>query len=215
MTTWAQLLLELRTDLKDTGDKPKWPDPLLFIFTKDAIRDYSLFFPRMMMRVGLVEQDSTYILPDDYVRAVEVECPKDSFLEQRQERPGVRFHSQGDATLYYIGHGLLHLNGTPKGDVLLTYEAVHAIPASVDDIEAVLSVPLVDEELIRLYVKAKAYEYVRGPQANLDRHKIGSGSRDDNPVMPEVRDLMREYRRKIAERTLGGGVMLWRPGRRR
>lgn len=214
MTTWTQMLLEIRTDLKDTGDKPKWADDLLLIFAKDAIRDYSFHFPRKLMRVALVEAAGAYVLPDDLVRIVDVECPQDSFLEKRQERPGVRFPTQGDATLYYSGGDKLYLNGTPKGELLLSYEAVHVTPQTIAD-NVTLSVPAVDEELIRLYVKAKAYEFIRGRQANLDRHKIGSGSRDDNPVQPEVGNLMREYRRKIAERTEGGAVMLWRPGRRR
>ncbi len=47
-----------------------------------------------------------------------------------------------------------------------------------------------DEELIRLYVKAKATEQIRTQQSSLDRFKPGNGGRDDNPMNPEVRDLM-------------------------
>ena len=110
--------------------------------------------------------------------------------------------------------GLVRLLETTQ-DVYLTYEARHTLPADEDDTTFLLSVPESDEELIRLYVKAKISEQTRTKQATLDRFKQGSGRRDDNPLEPEVGDLMGEYRMKIAERTSGGIILLFRPGRRR
>ena len=97
----------------------------------------------------------------------------------------------------------------------MTYDARHVIPAASDDTAALLTIPEDDEELIRLYVKAKATEQIRTQQASLDRFKPGSGSRDDNPMTPETGNLMQEYRNKIAERIKGGTIMLYRPGRPR
>ena len=73
----------------------------------------------------------------------------------------------------------------------------------------VFEVPDADLELIRLYVKAKVYEQMRSKQAALDRFKLGSGSREDNPIAPEVEDLMKIYHEKIMERIPGGDIELF------
>ena len=70
-------------------------------------------------------------------------------------------------------------------------------------------------ELIRLYVKASCYEQMRSKQANLDRFKLGTGARDDNPIEPETRNLMVEYQWKITQRVAGGMIKLYRVGRAR
>jgi hypothetical protein len=92
---------------------------------------------------------------------------------------------------------------------------VHTIPSTYLSTSTVMTFPTSDEELIRLYVKAKANEQTRTKQSALDAFKLGSGRRDDNPVAKEVGTLMDEYYAKIAERTPGGFVSLYRPGRPR
>jgi hypothetical protein len=214
MTTWADLLSDIRTDLGDV-DGTDYSDAQLYLWAKDAVNDYSLVFPRIMDRVRLSESEGHYPLPADFIAVIDVETPQDTYLEQRLDRPGVRFRNTGSQpTLYYISGGNLYLNGTPQGDVLLTYQAQHTLPTAEDDMSADISVQSRDEELIRLYVKAKANEQARTDQANLDRYKPG-GRRDDNPLMPETESLMDEYQRKLAERIPGGTIYLWRPGRRR
>ena len=47
-------------------------------------------------------------------------------------------------------------------------------------------------------------------QSAQDRYKLGSGSRDDNPLLPEVENLMESYEKKMAERHQGGAIMLQR-----
>ena len=217
MATWAEMLSDLRTDLKDTGGTPKWTDAQLYLWAKDAIRDYSQHFPRMVVRTELTVSGSAYPLPSDFVSVVEVECPSDRYLEARLARPGVRYRTvSGQPTRYYLEGSELYLNSTPlDGDeVLLTYYALHSVPDDVDHSEMVMTIPAADEELIRLYVKGKAYEMVRSAQAKLDSFKM-AGRRDDNPVEPEVANLMDEYHSKIAERFPGGTIRLWRPGRSR
>ncbi len=51
MTTWAQLLADIRIDLKDTGTTPRWSDAALYLYAKDAIRDYSSYFPLRVTRL--------------------------------------------------------------------------------------------------------------------------------------------------------------------
>jgi hypothetical protein len=215
MSTWANLLADIRTDLKDTGTVQKFTNGVLYLATKDAIRDYSWHFPRYVYRELLEPENGTYPLPENFIQAVDVECPQDTFLEERQVRPGVRFTSSTTPSLYMIEGSTLRLNAETTENVYLTFEARHTLPANEDDTTFVLSVPESDEELIRLYVKAKITEQTRTKQATLDRFKQGSGRRDDNPLEPEVGDLMGEYRMKIAERSSGGIILLFRPGRRR
>jgi hypothetical protein len=216
--TWADLLADIRADLQDTGTVKKWDDKLLFLYAKDAIRDYSTWFPKRIDRSVLSHIGETYPLTLDFVEDIHVESPRDHFLEKRQDRPGVRYPATGKRPFYYyIQGGNLYLNGTPlDGDeVLLTYLATHPVPASETDAAFVVTVPDADVELIRLYVKAKVYSQMRSRQASLDRFKQGTGARDDNPLLPEVDDLMNDYYTAISQRVRGGVITLYRAGRTR
>jgi hypothetical protein len=216
MTTWANLLADIRTDLKDTNATPRWSDATLFLYVKDAIRTYSLYFPLRMDQAVLVAANGAYPLPADFISDVAVECPENVFLERRLSRPGRRYPTQYRPLFYWIAGSRLYINGSPNGDdVLLTYNARHPLPANSEDAAFELTLPELDEELIRIYVKAKANEQVRGQQSNLDRFKPGTGDRTDNPLAPEVADLMQDFYAKIAERTTGGTINLYRPGRSR
>jgi hypothetical protein len=73
-----------------------------------------------------------------------------------------------------------------------------------------MTVPDADLELIRLYVKAKVYAQMRSRQASLDRFKVGSGVRDDNPLHPEVEDVWADYNKAIITRQTGGVILLYR-----
>lgn len=212
MSTWGSLLSDIRADLKDTSATKRWPDSSLYVWAKDAIRDYSVHFP-LRKSTTLTESDGKYALPDDFANDLYVTCPDDEYLEKRQTRPGVKYLTVHRPTLYSIREGFLYLNGSPSvGDeVTLFYEAKHDVPASETDTTFVLTIPEADEELIRLYVKAKATEQVRTQQSNLDRFSPGSGRRDDNPLEPETVNLMGEYYRKIAQRFPGGVIYLYRP----
>jgi len=212
MTTWADLLADIRTDVKDTGATPKFSNDLIYVYTKDAVRDYSIWFPQRLDHVALVLANGKYALPSDYIEEIYVECPAGTYLEKRPERPGVKFPAQYRNYYYYIQGGSVYLSSPSDDTVYLTYLASHGVPDGVDDTTFVLTVPDADIELIRLYVKAQLYGQLRAKQAELDRFKP-KGTRDDNPVTPEVGDLMAVYHAKIAERIRGGNVLLYRKGR--
>jgi hypothetical protein len=220
MTTWGDLRTTIRGELSDTGDTPRWTDALLFTYVCDAVRDYSLWFPKRTDRLELTLAEGSYALPADFVDALFVECPRDTYLEARKPRPGVRFPSQGGSKpfYYFIEGGNLYLPGTPVdgAEILLTYNAIHAVPATAADSAFLFTVPLLDEELIRLYVRAQANGQMRNRQSLLDRFKTrasGGNDRQDNPLEPEVESLMLEYKLKVAQRVDGGAVLLFRPGR--
>lgn len=214
MTTWADFLAELRQDLQDTGTTPRWSDQMLYIYTKDAIRDYSQWFPKRVDRYSITPVDEVYALPLDYVDDVLVESPLDRFLERRHEIPGRRYGSLTRPLYYHIQGGNLYLSGAPlEGDGLyLTYEALHPIPASHTDTTFVFTIPDSDIELLRIYVKAQVHSQMRSKQARLDRFEPGSGRRDDNPLTPELGNIMDDYHEKIASRLRGKVIKLYRTG---
>ena len=215
MTDWATFLAEIRVDLKDSGTTPRFSTDALYLWAKDATRDYSMHFPLRVDRKSLTATGGAYALPADYYQDVEVEYPLNTFLERRQQRPGKSYSEGSTPTSYYISGGKLYLDvASPSYVIYLTYDAVHPAPATSDEDDFELTIPLPDEELIRLYVKAKASEQLRTQQASLDRFKLGSGDRQDNPLLPEVNTLMVEYRTKLAERYPGKAIRFWKPKRR-
>lgn len=214
METWESLLADIRADLQDVSPNPRWGDDILFVYTKDGVRDYSTWFPRRIDRMEIepvASNQAQYPLPLDFIDDVHVECPLDTFLERRLDRPGVKYRSS--SLYYYIQGGNLYLAGSPLDrKIYLTYLASHPVPASIDDKEFVFTVPDADIELLRLYVKAKVHGQMRQRQAALDRFKV-VGNRADNPIRPEVDDLWGEYYAKIAQRIPGGVITLYRVGR--
>jgi len=211
METWGTLLTDIRADLQDTSTKPRWSDDTLFVFTKDAVRDYSTWFPRRIDRLELVLTEGKYPLPLDYIEDIQVECPLDTFLERRLDRPGVKYRRS--SLYYFVQGGSLYLSGAPLGEgPYLTYLASHPVPADVRDTTFTFTVPDSDIELVRLFVKAKVNGQMRQRQAALDRFKP-VGERTDNPLEPEVDNLWDEYYAKVAQRIRGGVISLYRVGR--
>ncbi len=217
MTNWAEFLADLRSDLQDTTSAtPRWTDKVLWVYAKDAIRDYSTWFPKRIDRYAMTLTAGTRALPLDFLVDIHVESPKDTYLERRKEIPGTKLKA---GKYYFVEGGNLYL-GSPSDEVYLTYQASRPVPPDptvvVDpppEEEFVFEISDADMELIRLYVKAKVYEQMRSRTAALDRFKLGSGKRDDNPLQPEVADLMEIYHQKIAERFPGGNIELYRSGR--
>lgn len=214
MTTWGDLLADIRTDLKDTSASPRWSSDTLFLYAKDAIRAYSADLPKLVYREALAASNGSFPLPGSFIAVISVESAEGETLEKLDIRPGVSRRLPTRATRFFTAGGRLYLDLPPaNGDtVLLTYQAVHDLPTSKDDLAMALSVPTEDEELIRLYVRAKAIEQMRTAQSGLDRFKPGSGDRDDNPLAPEFHNLMAEFNRRIAMK-LGGIVQLYSPRR--
>lgn len=213
MSTWGSLLADIRNDLGDTGTTKRWDDDTLFLFARDAIREYSRVFPKITFRELITASSGAFPLPTNLIGIVSVESSEGVYLDRFDPKPGYRVRIPSYATAYYRVGNQLYLNRAPAdGDTLfLTYKAIHDLPTSKDDTEAVLSTPTEDEELIRLFVKAKVSEQMRLKQSSLDRFKPGSGDRDDNPLLPEHNELMREYQKRVAER-LGGVIHVHRAG---
>lgn len=212
MATWADLLADIRLDLQDTSDNPKYPDKVLYLYAKDAIRDYSTWFPKRNDHVELALFNSTYPLPADFLEDIHVECPAGTFLEKRFIQPGVTLRQTPLPSYYYIHGGNLYLSSPWDGPIYITYLGTHPVPASEAADTFTITIPEADLELLRLYVKAKTLGQMRGRQAALDRFKV-TGKRDDNPLAPETDDLMGQYHQAVAQRVRGGVILLHRIGR--
>lgn len=219
MTLWTDLLADIRAELQDTGTTPRWSDRQLYLYAKDAIMDYSTWFPRRMDRAALTLSNGYTAVPSNFVEDILVEYPKDTTLERRVFRPGAMFITVASVpygqqpSYYYIQGGNLYVLGLSAETVYLTYLACHVVPTSETDAVSALSVPDIDMEIIRTYIRWKCYSGMRARQASLDRFKP-TGNRSDNPLTPETENLYEVYLQMIAQRTQGGIVVLYKMGKR-
>jgi hypothetical protein len=216
MTTWTSFLANIRTYLKDDGTTSKYSDQLILLFTQDALREYSQYFPRER-RVEIDPSESLYALPDDLIEIQAVECPEGTYLKRRVARPGYKFRTLSSPTLYWQVGESLRLNADTDDAIFLTYGGQHPNPTSdlleeveegEDPVAYTFTVPDKDMELINLYVRAQCLEQTRSRQANLDRFRR-RGERDDNPMIYETRTLMDEFYNKIAQRSGGDVIYLY------
>nr|MBN1228887.1 hypothetical protein [Anaerolineae bacterium] len=213
MTTWAQFLAEIRTDIRDDSATPRWSDALLLLYVRDALRDYSSYVPRIVLREELSVVEGVTPLPAELLDIIYVESPQDTYLLERSPQPGTRVPAGLSKRYYYRQGAQLILWGASSEDpVWLTYAANHLVPASTAETTFEMTFPDMDAEIIRLYVKAKVYEQMRSRQSALDRFKNrnqgGTSTRQDNPLEPEVANLMEDYYAKISERVGGTGFYL-------
>lgn len=200
MATWKTVLANIREDIQDTSTNPRYSDKLLFLYARDAIRDYSQYFPLRVDALEIAPANGVFPLPSDFLDEIFVECPRGTYLEPRPLRPGLLKVASVTPYRYQIEGGSIHLDASTSQSIWLTYSAFHSVPTSETDSTAEISVPETDMELIHLYVRARIAAQIRFRQANLDRYRE-DGRRDDNPLAFEYKNLMDEYRIKIQERT--------------
>jgi hypothetical protein len=213
---WGDLLSELRVDIEDTSEAPKFSDKLLYTYLRSAVSDYSQFLPLTREEVELTqdtENPKKFMLPADFIDDISVSCPAGRYLEPRRGRLGTKVAVSSRPLFYHTdSNRYLYLDADPGEDaVLLSYKALHPIPTSETQVDFLFTIPDANIELIKLYMEGKVNTKVRNSQARLDRFKIGSGSRTDNPMTEEVEDFFDEYRRKLAERVPSQSIILYRP----
>jgi hypothetical protein len=213
---WGDLLSELRVDIDDTSETPKWTDKLLHSYLREAVSDYSQFLPLTFEDVQLTQDTDNpkkFMLPADFIDDISVSCPAGHYLEPRRGRLGTKVVVSSRPLFYHTdGNRNLYLDADPGTDaVLLSYKALHPIPTSETDKEFSFTIPDANMELIMLYLEGKVNTKIRNSQARLDRFKIGAGSRTDNPMAEEAQDFFEEYRRKLAERIPSQPITLYRP----
>jgi hypothetical protein len=206
-TTWASFLSNIRAYLQDEGDNPKFSDSLIYLYTCDALRDYSQWFPKET-RVEIDPVDGVYPFPSDFEDVLAIECPEDTYLKRRLARPGYKYKTLATPTHFWETSSGIEINTDSDDSIFLTYSGCHNLPSSAEDDTFEFTVPERDMELINIYVRAQCLEQTRTRQSNLDRFRR-RGERDDNPMIYETHNLMDEYLAKIAERSKGGVIYLY------
>jgi hypothetical protein len=170
--TLADLRAALRLTLTSATD---WPDATLDKWIADAIRFYSLEFPRTWRKTQtLTTGTQAYSLPGGhgFMGVTSVEYPSGSspqqFLQQVDER-SVEFASGGD---YYALRGVADTTAiesdTIQGTIvfaetvttgesaIITYAGAHAIPTAADD-DAQITVPAAHWEALYAFVDFRAH----------------------------------------------------------
>jgi hypothetical protein len=197
MLTWADVLADLRLDMKES-DTPRLTDERAFLYLKFAIRDYSKWNPLVKSTSLDLDANGMAAFPTDFMRVIEVRHPDTHNIIPLLTR-GSAPPSSGIARLRWWKEGnFLRMNSwadTPDTvDVL--YKAFHELPASFDDATAEMTFPDDDEEAILLYIRAKDAGSTRSRTSTLDRFKRktdAGNTRTDNPLKPEENELMQEY----------------------
>jgi hypothetical protein len=215
---WDDFVKSIRIDMGDNSTPPKYSNELICSYFRSAIWDVSMYFPLRFDHVALVvsaDDAKKFALPSNFIEEVMVECPRDTLLSLRRDRPGTKRAPANSPMFYELDGSHLYLDADPGSfSVLLSYYGVHGLPEGAGDVNSILTVPDRDLELVALYVKALINQRERTRQSSLDRFKLGTGDRLDNPIAPEVEDYFREYRNKVAERS-GGTIFLQRTKRYR
>lgn len=225
MTTWAEFRSSVWRDLADNPTTPRLSKETLWLYFKWACADYSVHNPMVVEKSIPFEGKISQPLPDDFVSVRSVQIPAGRYLQEAQHREGRRYRTIGSMqvrhgaypTTYYAQQGRLFLNSETDLTAVLDYNAIHAIPATFEDDDFVLTIPIADERAIVLYIRAQYAGQIRSRTANLDRFKEKSeagNTRLDNPMVPEHNTLMQEYHRFLYEKySPGGAVLLYRPGK--
>jgi hypothetical protein len=212
---WGDLLSELRVDIDDTSAQPKFSGKLLYSYLREAVSDYSQFLPLVFEDVELTQDTDNskkFALPTNFIEDVSVSCPAGRYLEPRRGRLGTKVSQSATPLFYHTdSNSFLYLDADPGKDaVLLSYKALHPIPASETAVDFMFTIPDANMELVKLYMEGKVNTKIRNTQARLDRFKLTAGSRSDNPMTEEVQDFFDEYRRKLRERIPSAPVTLYR-----
>jgi hypothetical protein len=212
---WGDLLSELRVDIDDAGAAPKFSDKLLYTYLREAVSDYSQFLPLVFEDVELAQDTDNpkkFALSANFIEDISVSCPAGHYLEPRRGRLGTKVAPSATPLFYHTdSNRFLYLDADPGKDaVLLSYKALHPIPASESEVDFVFTIPDANMELIKLYMEGKVNTKIRNTQARLDRFKLTAGSRSDNPMSEEVEDFFDEYHKKLRERIPSTPVTLYR-----
>lgn len=217
MLTWGDLLSNLRLDMGEKADSPRLSEEQAFIYLEFALRDYSGWNPLTRTALLDLDEEGRAPLPDDCLRVVEVRDPVSKHAIQSawgvqnpprlwvpSRPPDIRWWQEGNTICLSTWSDL------PSG-ISVLYDAQHPAPSSADDLDFQFTFPDIDEEAILLYIRGKFMSTQRGKTAQLDRYKSrmqAGNTRVDNPIAPEVDDLMQSYLAKMIERYGAPGAVL-------
>ena len=199
MTTWADILADLRLDMDDTGENLKLDVETAFLYGKMAIRDYSRWNPRVIAAWLTLDSLGEAALPTGFISMIEVRDPDNNrILPLANVTNPPQFTLASSQYRWWIEGGTFRMNtwdDLPES-VNILYRGYHVLPAADDDDSTVMTVPDEDVEAIFLYIRAKYTGQLRSKTSRADRFKrrVEAGNtRRDNPLTPEEDNLMDEY----------------------
>lgn len=209
MTTWATLRQNIRLQLDDTGDTPKWTDAELLLYVKRAVQAYSQYFP-MDATATPTGSDGDYTVEDtwDIDRVSHTtDADYEEFLEELDRLPGQAMHYYLEG--WWREDTTLSVYPTTLEDVKIYYTSCHTLPTQDS---SVLTVPIDDEGLLEVFVLRKCHDRYVGKTGLLDRWKE-SGKRDDNPILMSVINWQRQWEHGIAQRLSRRRLRMYKKGR--
>jgi hypothetical protein len=200
MTTWTDILSDLRVDMGDNPTNPKLGADQAFLYGKMAIQDYSWWNPRVLSAGLDLDSQGAAALPTGFMSLIEV---RDDLYDEvvlplttMSNPPGYTL-ARSQKRWWIEGNTLKFNTWSDDPDtVTILYRGCHALPLSASDETTVMTFPDADEEAILLYIRAKYAGSKRSKTSSADRYKrkVEAGNtRQDNPLAPEEQNLMDEY----------------------
>lgn len=199
MTTRADMLALIRTELNDSGGTALWASALLNGYIVEAIREYARELPKeATTTLTTVVGTETVALPSDFVRMVRVEEPTGvlrwPLTTQRTYEATVGSLSElvdfesrvGESGKpgYRIWAGNLVLDPAPSTTSCpIEYLASYATPTAD---ASVLTTPAYDDDVIMHLACAKALDWITTDESKRQRYERSRGV--------SAYDVARQYR---------------------
>ena len=182
-----------------------WKNAELLLYCVWAQDDFTNWYPRERTQT-LAEDTASFDLPDDFYRVNLVEWRRTDyyrkFLEAVPRRPGWEFPStEVDDDSYPVGYWIedetLYLGRTAEVDFTLHYLAYWPTPSGD---ASQISVPRWARQALVFYISAmalfrKSVGFAKIRQWNT---RMDSGKPTDEPLLPEVEFLLRQYKEIIS-----------------
>jgi hypothetical protein len=214
MTTWAEIREDVRLRLKDTNDtRYKWSDVELLMYCRDALRNFSVRFPRRTeVEVEVLAGTATYALPASLVRVNLVVTPE-RVLRELTLQPGAILAQRPSASSFARGYidplkkvhgftvkeGSLRLYPEPEVDMTVVVHMDELYEEPDEDTD-VIQIPSIAHIALKYLICAYAVERDELADGSLRRWATSDDAgvrRDDNPLRPVARDFYRRYENEI------------------
>jgi hypothetical protein len=167
MTTLAEITARAQNAIGDAAGAT-WSDAKVEEWIIEAIRDYSVHFPRTVQDTLVKSVTPTYVysLPADFLGMVCVEFPEGEDPPRYLKRRSYLDPGFWDSDEYYdveptrdaAEPAKLHMSALPdtEEDIAITYTTYHAVLIPEDDDDTDITVPEHHEHLLILFVVWKA-----------------------------------------------------------
>lgn len=205
---WSALRDEQVRVFLDDVAKNTWSDAELLLYCRWALDDFTLWCP-LAATMTLARDTASFTLPNDFYQVNLVEWTYTDyyrkFLEEVSRRPGFEFpSSEVDDESYPVGYWIegdtLYLGRTAEEDFTLHYWAYYPIPTG--DASSI-TVPRWGRQALLFYIVAMALlrQSIGHAMVRQWNTRVDSGRPLDEPLLPEVKFLLEQYRQILQDHT--------------